>query len=77
MQTMGISKFKSHALRILDQVARTKEIVVVTKHGRPLAQIVPYRDSSSNHVPGKLADALVFEDDILSPLDEDMWDAAK
>ena len=77
MQTMGISQFKSHALRILDKVAKTKEIIVITRRGKPLAQIVPYRDSSSNHIPGKLADALVFEKDIVSPLGEEMWDAGK
>ena len=77
MQTIGISQFKSHALRILDDVARTKEVIVITKRGKPLAQIIPYRDSISNHVPGKLADALIFEKDIVSPLGEEMWDAAK
>jgi prevent-host-death family protein len=77
MQTMGISQFKSHALKIIDEVARTKEAIVITKRGKPLAQIIPYRDSRSNHVPGKLADALVFENDIVSPLGEQMWDAAK
>ena len=77
MQTIGISQFKSHALKILDQVSKTKEIIVITKRGKPLAQIIPYRDSISNHVPGKLADALVFENDIVSPLGEEMWDAAK
>jgi len=77
MQTMGISQFKSHALKILDQVAKTKEIIIITKRGKPLAQIIPYRDSISNHTPGKLADALVFENDIVSPLGEEMWDACK
>jgi prevent-host-death family protein len=77
MQTMGISQFKSHALKIIDKVAKTKEIIVITKRGKPLAQIIPYRDSISNHVPGKLADALVFENDIVSPLGEEMWDSAK
>jgi len=28
MKTMGISKFKTHALKILDQVAKTQEIEV-------------------------------------------------
>ncbi len=77
MQTMGISQFKSHALKILDQVAKTKEIIIITKRGKPLAQIIPYRDSISDHAPGKLADALVFENDIVSPLGEEMWDACK
>jgi prevent-host-death family protein len=77
MQTMGISQFKSHALKILDQVAKTQESIVITKRGKPLAQIIPYRNSISNHTPGKLADALVFENDIVSPLGEEMWDACK
>ena len=77
MQTMGISQFKSHALKILDQVAKTKEIIVITKRGKPLAQIIPYRNSISNQTPGKLADALVFENDIISPIGEEMWDACK
>ena len=77
MQTMGISQFKSHALKIIDQVAKTQEIIVITKRGKPLAQIIPYRDSISNHKPGKLADALVFENDIVSPLGEEMWDSCK
>ncbi len=77
MRTMGVSEFKAHALRILDQVAKTKEIIVITKRGKPLAQIMPYRDSTSNHVPGKLSDTLVFENDIVSPLGEEIWDACK
>ena len=77
MKIMGISKFKSHALRILDQVAKTQEIVLITKRGKPLAQISPYRNSDINPKPGKLSDALVFEKDIISPLGEEMWDACK
>jgi prevent-host-death family protein len=61
MKTMGISKFKAHALKILDQVAKTQEIIVITKRGKPLAQITPYRNSDINPRPGKLSDALVFE----------------
>ena len=33
MKTMGISKFKTHALKILDEVAKTQEIIVITKRG--------------------------------------------
>jgi prevent-host-death family protein len=77
MQTMGISEFKTHALKIIDQVSKTQETIVITKRGKPLAQIIPYRGSLSNHTPGKLADTLVFEKDIVSPLNEDMWDACK
>jgi prevent-host-death family protein len=77
MKTMGISKFKSHALQILDQVAKTQEIIVITKRGKPLAQITPYRTPELNSRPGRLADTLVFEKDIISPLGEDMWEVCK
>ena len=77
MQTMAISQFKTHALKILDQVAKSQEGIIITKRGKPLARILPYRSSDMNAKPGKLANYLVFEKDIVSPLGEDMWDACK
>ncbi len=77
MQTMGISQFKAHALKILDQVAKLQESIVITKRGKPIAQVIPYRNSDMNPKPGKLANYLVFEKDIVSPLGEEMWDACK
>ena len=75
MKTMAITEFKSHALQVLGAVATRKERVVVTKRGKPLAEVVPYTDA--NPKPGCLADALVFEKDIVSPLGEKMWNACK
>ena len=77
MKTMAISEFKAHALRVLGEVAATKESVVVTKRGTPVAEVVPYHGDEDRAVPGKLSEALVFEEDIVSPLGEDMWDAAQ
>lgn len=77
MKNLGISQFKTHALKILDQVAKTQETVVITKRGKPMAQIIPYKEISSKHKPGKLAETLVFENDIVSPLGEEMWDSCK
>ena len=71
MKTMGISQFKSHALKILAQVAKTQEVIVITKRGKPLAQITPYRTSGITPKPGRLSDALVFEKDVISPLGEE------
>ena len=75
MRTLAISDFKAHALRILGQVAETKESVVVTKRGKPLAEVVPI--STDKPGPGKLSEALVFEKNIVSSLGEDIWDACK
>ena len=76
MQAMAISQFKTHALKILDQVARNHETIIITKRGKPLVKIIAYQDESLLAEPGQLADTLVFEDDIVSPLGEAMWEAA-
>jgi prevent-host-death family protein len=75
MKTLAITDFKAHALQILGEVAKTKESVLVTKRGKPLAEVIPF--STSKPAPGKLSEALVFENDIVSPLGGDMWDACK
>jgi prevent-host-death family protein len=77
METMGISQFKAHALKILDQVAKSQVGIIVTKRGKPLARVIPYRSLETKPEPGKLADYLVYEKDIVTPLGEDMWDACK
>lgn len=72
---MGITDFKAHALQVLGQIVDTKEHVIVTKRGKPLAEVIPF--SERKPAPGKLSEALVFEKDIVSPLGEEMWDAAR
>ncbi len=38
---MGAAEFKTHCLRILDEVERTGETVTITKRGHPVAEIRP------------------------------------
>ncbi len=75
MRALAITDFKAHALQILGQVAATRESVVITKRGKPLAEVIPFSPETPR--PGKLADALVFEKDIVSPLGEEMWDVCE
>jgi len=77
MKTMAISQFKARALKVLSEVAESQEPVVITRRGKPLAQVVPYRKSETKPKPGKLADSFVFEKDIVSPLGEAMWEACQ
>ena len=39
------SIFKARCLALLDEVARSRSAVVVTKHGRPIARLVPVDDA--------------------------------
>ncbi|HUT35164.1 MAG TPA: type II toxin-antitoxin system Phd/YefM family antitoxin [Planctomycetota bacterium] len=77
MKNMSISEFKAHALATLDRVARSKEGLVITRRGRPLVHVIPFRGSRADGAPGKLAHTLVFEKDIVSPLGTDAWEACR
>ena len=77
MKTMAISEFKTHALKVLNEVAKSQEPIVITKRGRPLVQVVPHRKSEMKPIPGKLTDAFVFEKDIITPLGAEMWEACQ
>ncbi len=74
MKTMAISQFKAQALKIIDQIAQDHETMIITKRGKPLARILPYEEKEYTAKPGQLADTLVFEEDIVAPLGEDMWE---
>ena len=75
MKTMAITDFKSHALKVLGDVAERNERVIVTKRGKPMAEVIPYTETKP--VPGHLAEALVYEKDVLTPLGQEMWGACK
>ena len=47
MKTMAAGKFKDGCLKTLDDVAKTKTSVVITKRGRPVARLVPYVKASA------------------------------
>jgi prevent-host-death family protein len=38
---MAAGKFKNECLRALDDVAKTRSTIVITKRGRPVAKLVP------------------------------------
>ncbi len=77
MKTMAISEFKAQALKVINEIAQSREPVVITKRGRPLARVVPVQKSETKATPGKLAAAFVFEKDIVTPLGPELWEASR
>ncbi len=41
MRTMAAGKFKATCLAVMDEVQAKREPVVLTKNGRPVAELVP------------------------------------
>jgi prevent-host-death family protein len=68
------SEFKAKCLAIMDEVERTGD-VVITKNGKPVAELVPHRASRPNAL-GLLKDRLFITGDIISPIDVE-WEALK
>ncbi len=69
------SEFKAKCLALMDEVERTGETVVITKNGKPVAELVPHRASRPRAL-GLLKDRLFITGDIISPIDVE-WDALK
>jgi prevent-host-death family protein len=41
MKTLSASAFKARCLALMDDVARTGEAIIITKNGKPVAQLAP------------------------------------
>jgi len=72
--TIAAGEFKSKCLKLLDEVAETRETLVITKHGKPVAQVVPM--PAEKELFGAMRGSGVIIGDIISPL-ENEWEALK
>lgn len=68
------SEFKAKCLRLMDQVAETGSTLVITKNGRPVAQLGPVV-SRTPTLAGAHRGLIAVVGDIVSPIDEE-WEAA-
>ena len=62
-KTIGAAQFKEKCLSLLDEVG--PEGIIVTKHGKPVAKLLPIETESSALI-GSLKDKIQIRGDILS-----------
>jgi len=48
MLKMKASEFKARCLKLMDEVQETGEEIVITKNGKPVSKLVPYRVRKSS-----------------------------
>ena len=79
MEEIAISEFKAKCLAILEQVRKTRKPIRITRHGKPVADIVhtePAFDRAS--WIGSMKDTMKINGDIISPAtDEDEWEVLR
>ena len=63
MKTMGAAKFKEQCLALLDQL--DPEGLVITKHGKPVAKVIPYERQSASLI-GSLEGKIKIRGNVLS-----------
>jgi prevent-host-death family protein len=70
MQTVKASEFKARCLALMDEVARTGEPVLITKKGKPIAELRPLSSLRRKTPLGAHKGLVEIRGDIVSPLDE-------
>jgi prevent-host-death family protein len=72
VRSMGAGEFKTHCLRLMDEVAERHDEILITKYGKPVARLVPAEDEVPDSF-GALAGTVRYRDDIVPP-DHEAWD---
>jgi prevent-host-death family protein len=71
-RTMSAAVFKAQCLAVLDRVAQRGEVMVVTKRGKPVAQVVPIKKGARRPTAGSVK----YHGDIVAPIGV-KWEAER
>jgi len=73
MATIQASEFKAKCLALMEQVASTGETLVITKNGRPIAELRRYSPSRAES-PFGLHPNVRISGDVVAPLEQQTWE---
>jgi prevent-host-death family protein len=68
---VAAAAFKARCLELMDRVRETGAEYVVTKHGRPVARVVPYKGKDVRRSFGSMKGSVLRYDRPFDPLDDD------
>lgn len=79
MESMPISKFKATCLAVLERIRTTGQPLLVTRRGKPIAQILPPPpERSARSGFGSMKGTIRILSDIVEPVSsEEEWEAAR
>lgn len=73
--TVPAGVFKAKCLKMIDEVAETRQPLVITKRGKAVARLIP-EPPKKQTLFGSMKGSVLWEGDIISPTDEE-WEAMK
>ncbi|MGB7753710.1 MAG: type II toxin-antitoxin system Phd/YefM family antitoxin [Candidatus Acidiferrales bacterium] len=66
MKKMAAGSFKTNCLAVMDEVQSKRETVIITKHGKPVAKLVPVNEET-DEIFNCLADRGRIVGDVVAP----------
>ena len=73
MQTMKASEFKAKCLKLMDEIQQSGDEVIITKNGKPVSKLVPYRKQALTLLGLHKGKIESLDADLFST--EDRWEA--
>ncbi len=73
-RTITASEFKAKCLKLMDDVAESGEEIVITKYGRPVSRLAPYRPKPQGAPWGRDRDIIQIHGDLVAPIGVE-WEA--
>jgi prevent-host-death family protein len=65
---VAAADFKANCLRLMDEVARQRRPIVITKRGKPIAKLAPIEEEPID-LFGRMAGSIKICGDIVGPID--------
>ena len=76
MKSISVSEFKAKCLGLIEQVDKTRQPLRITRHGRPVAELIPAGPDRKRKFLGDMAGTVEILGDIVSPvIDLDEFEA--
>jgi prevent-host-death family protein len=77
MKKIAAGEFKARCLTLMEDVRSTREPLVITKRGKPVAKLVPADDTEREFI-GRLEGVIRIVGDIESPVEPpEAWEALR
>ncbi|MEE9328395.1 MAG: type II toxin-antitoxin system Phd/YefM family antitoxin [Cocleimonas sp.] len=71
IKQINIHEAKTHLSRLLESIIEGDE-VVIAKHGKPIARLIPFETKPTIRKPGALKGEIKMKDDFDAPLPDDI-----
>jgi prevent-host-death family protein len=72
-QQIPAGQFKANCLSLMDEVNQQQRVIVITKHGKPIAKLVPFVETRKS-LFGAMKGTVKIMGDIVQPTGES-WEA--